>query len=498
MTAVASPSAQSGVSAAGGKTSGGRLRSFLAIDTREPFITLAQTGRGQLLILLTALFAVAPYFGNWEAMIAVGGAMGAAVWPNFRGWILFGATWAIAFIATGLGANDTLGNIGGVLQREQLDVSPALLGTGFLLLLLIGAGGILYWVRRAPQSLLARRPLLTLLTLEALLCSLASLDSMQGLPAVILWIAVFTLTPYLWYLPYAIVDARSRVPSSPLIQLAVLRPFWNFTYLPFGKGAVYLRKHLAQTPRELAVTQLKGIKLLLWANVLFALRDGLRWGFQEQLQIPTVAQAVDAFLGGQPYPLAVAWTAMIVSTARYCLKIATWAHLFIGIARLAGYQLPRGCWRPLESRTLMDYFNRFHYYFKELLVDFFFIPTFFKMFRNHPRLRMFFATFMAAGVGNAIWHFTRDINLVFTLGPAAAFETYISYAFYCLVLATGVALSQVRASQGIRPSPTAIGRLYSFLFIWSFVVCMHVFSDESRNHTFGERLSFLMSLFGVS
>ena len=34
----------------------------------------------------------------------------------------------------------------------------------------------------------------------------------------------------------------------------------------------------------------------------------------------------------------------------------------------------------------MDYFNRFHYYFKELLVDFFFIPTFFKMFRNHPRL----------------------------------------------------------------------------------------------------------------
>jgi hypothetical protein len=77
----------------------------------------------------------------------------------------------------------------------------------------------------------------------------------------------------------------------------------------------------------------------------------------------------------------------------------------------------------------MDYFNRFHYYFKELLVDFFFIPTFFKMFRNYPRLRMFFATFMAAGVGNAIWHFSRDINLVATVGPAASLETYTSYAF---------------------------------------------------------------------
>lgn len=146
----------------------------------------------------------------------------------------------------------------------------------------------------------------------------------------------------------------------------------------------------------------------------------------------------------------------------------------------------------------MDYFNRFHYYFKELLVDFFFIPTFFKMFRKHPRLRMFFATFMAAGVGNAIWHFTREINLVATLGPAAALETYTSYAFYCIVLATGVGLSQVRASIGIRPSPTLIGRLYSFFFVWSFVVCMHVFSDESRNHTLGERLSFLASLFGVT
>ena len=111
---------------------------------------------------------------------------------------------------------------------------------------------------------------------------------------------------------------------------------------------------------------------------------------------------------------------------------------------------------------------------------------------------MFFATFMAAGVGNALYHFTRDIDLVATLGLATALETYTSYAFYCIVLATGVSLSQVRVSMGIRPSPTLIGRLYSFLFVWSFVVCMHIFSDESRNHTLSERLSFLASLFGVS
>ena len=498
MTSSMSPSAEGMAPAAHGKA-GGHLRRFLAIDTRESLITLAQTTSGQSLITLTALLAVAPYLGIWAAALGVGGAMAAAARPNLRGPILFAATWITAFIATAVGENDTLANIVAVMQQERVsDLSPVALSTGFLLLLIIAATGVLNSVRRVPQSVLARRPFVTLLTLEALLCGLATLDFMTGLPRVLLWAAVFVLTPYLWFLPYAIVDMRTRGASSTLLQLAVLRPFWSPTYLPFGKGAAFLRKHLAQTPRELAITQLKAVKLLLWANVLFAMREALSWVFEVQMQIPTVAQALDAFLRGQPYPLAVGWAAMIVSTARFCLKVASWAHLFIGIARLAGYRLPRGCWRPLESRTLMDYFNRFHYYFKELLVDFFFVPTFFKMFRNYPRLRMFFATFMAAGVGNAIWHFTRDINLVSTLGPVAAVETYTSYAFYCIVLATGVGLSQVRASLGIRPASTLFGRLYSFFFIWSFVVCMHVFSDESRNHTLGERLSFLASLFGVS
>ena len=499
MTAAVSPSAEGGAPAAGSKASGGCLRRFLAIDARESFIALAQTARGQLLITLTGILAVAPHFGVWAAVLAVVAAMTAAALPNLRGPILFAATWVTAFIGTALGENDTLDNILTVMQQERaVDLSPALLATGFLLLLIMAAGGILYWVRRVPQSVLARRPLVTLLTLEALLCGLAALDFMQGLPRVMLWTAIFVLTPYLWFLPYAIVDVRSHGGSTPLMQLAVLRPFWSPTYLPFGKGAAFLRKHLAQTPGELAITQLKAVKLLFWANVLFAMKDGLSWIFETQMQIPQVTQALDAFLGGQPYPLLAGWAALILSTAKFSLKVAGWAHLFIGVARLAGYRLPRGSWRPLESRTLMDYFNRFHYYFKELLVDFFFIPTFFKVFRSHPRLRMFFATFMAAGVGNAIWHFTRDIQLVATLGAAGALASYTSYAFYCIVLATGVGLSQVRASMGIRPSPTPIGRLYSFFFVWSFVVCMHVFSDESRNHTLGERLSFLASLFGVS
>src|SRR5690349_3412303 len=118
MTAAISPSAESGAPAAGGKVRESHLRRFLAIDTRESFITLAQTTAGQLLITFTAMLAVAPYFGTWEAALAVGGAMTAAARPGLREPILFAATWTMTFIVTGLGENDTLPNIMAVMQQE--------------------------------------------------------------------------------------------------------------------------------------------------------------------------------------------------------------------------------------------------------------------------------------------------------------------------------------------------------------------------------------------
>ena len=474
------------------------LRRFFAIDQSAQFVAWAQSSPGRLVIGLLAFVAVVPHFGLWATAVAVIACMVATANAHWRNPALFAATWATAIIGTATGDNDTLDNIAAVVAQESPGDFPWLLvAISFLLLLAVATGMILQWVRRAPESFLARRPLVSMLALEGLLCGIGSLDIIHGLPRAILWSAIFVLTPYIWFIPYAIVDQRAKSPGPMMLQMGVLRPFWSPSYLSFNKGAAFLRKHLAQNSTDLAITQLKAIKLLLWANILFAIRDGLGWLFDAQWPIPSVEQAINGFLAGTPPSRLSGWAALIVSTARFSLQIALWAHLFVGIARLAGYRLPRGSWRPLESRTLMDYFNRFHYYFKEFLVDFFFIPTFFKMFRRHPRLRMFFATFMAAGVGNALWHFVRDIDLVATQGLAPALASFASYAFYALLLAIGVGISQVRANLGIKPSATLIGRLYSFFFVWSFVVCLHVFSDGSRNHTLYERLSFLANQFGV-
>jgi hypothetical protein len=474
------------------------LRNFLAIDERGPLIAWAQRPIGQCLIYAIALGVALTLLPWWQAVLIATAAMAMACRPQARQSILFTSTWLGAFLEIGRAEGPTATDIGLILAHEHISTLPATgLALALLLGVMLGAWALLAYVRRHPGSFLARRPLLSLLAVELLLCTLPALDALQGLPRVLLWSMLIVLTPYIWFLPYAVVDQRSRTPTDLSQQIGVLRPFWSPTYLPFGKGTSFLHKTLAKNPQELAVTQLKAVKLLLWTQVLRALKNGTDWLFLDTLQVPTTGDAIQAFLNGQPVPIAMAWAALTISTARYSLQVAMWAGLFVGMARLAGYRLPRGSWRPLESRTLMEYFNRFHFYFKELLVDNFFVPTFFSVFRKHPRLRMFFATFMAAGVGNACWHFLYDIQVLTSLGPAQALQSFSSYAFYCLVLAIGIGLSQVRASRGIRPSATPFGRVCSFLFVWSFVVGLHVFGDESRDHGLTDRFFFFLSLFGA-
>ncbi|MEO5793708.1 MAG: hypothetical protein ABIP34_01405 [Rhodoferax sp.] len=475
------------------------VRNFLALENREPVVTFAQTRAGKLLVYAIAFIAMQSFLGAWASAVVVGAALVVVALPARRTTVVFFATWALTLIDTAIGGNDFGGNIDYVVQQERfVALTPEMLAIIFLLVAMCCAWVSMRFVARHPQSMLARRPLLTMLAIEASLCIGMVVIPVHGLPRILLWSSLVVLTPFVWFFPLAIVDMRSRDASSPLMQLAVQRPFWSPTYLPFGKGAAFLRKHLSQTPRDIAVTQIKAVKLLLWANLLMAIRAGLAWSIGEQMQVPSIHDAIDAYLNGRALPIGLSWGALVLSTFRYSLQIAMWADIFIGGARLAGYRLPRGSWRPLESRTLMEYFNRFHFYFKELLVDFFFVPTFFAVFRKRPRLRMFFATFMAAGVGNAIWHFLRDIHLIATIGIAEAISTYTSYMFYCVLLAIGVGLSQVRANLGIRPPSGVGGRIYSFLFVWSFVVSLRIFSDESRNHSLGERFAFFLSLFGLN
>ena len=473
------------------------MRSAWAIDENQTLVAWVQTSTGKLTLLAFAFTALTMTLSWQEALFDVAAMAFFAYWPQWRSLILFVSTYIVAFLFPHGSIDDA---IRGVAAHEGFSELPptavsyvALIGFSFI------AWGLLAYARHHKQSVLAQRPFLSLIAIELVLCLLSYQGVSQGLPRLMLWSLLCVLTPYFWYLAYALVDQRSKERSSDLFQLGVFHPVWGgASSIPVGKGAAFLRKMLAKNPEEMAITQIKGVKLLLWADALLALKMLLKWFFEDYCHIPSVTDAIDASTHKLAYSLSMQWASLIWSVASYSLRIAISGHFIIGSARLAGFRLPRATWRPLESRTLIEYFNRFSYYFKEVLVDFFFLPTFFRVFKEHPRLRLFFATFMAAGVGNAIYHFMCEIDLVQSMGLFGALESYISYFFYCAILATGIGISQVRVNMGYKPSPSLYGRIQSFLVVWGFVTLLHVFSDESRNHTLLERVKYLLSMFAIS
>jgi hypothetical protein len=101
-------------------------------------------------------------------------------------------------------------------------------------------------------------------------------------------------------------------------------------------------------------------------------------------------------------------------------------------------------------------------------------------------------------VGNAIYHFLRDLHYVASMGWRGAVGAFGSYLFYCAVLATGIGISQARTTAGRKLPETWTGRLWGVLCVWFFVVCLQVFGDDTRSFAFGERVSFFLSLFGAN
>lgn len=471
----------------------------MTLDKSEAFITFVQTHRGQWLLALLSWLLIAPHLGVWESGLAVTGAVLAAKFPDYRGRLLFVTTMVTTFLGTWIGDIDTLDHIQAVMNAYQVsNLQAQVISLGCLVILMLLIPIILQRVSQFPESFLAKRPVIALLGFECFLCVSIGMPGLSPSVIVLIWSMVFTFTPYIWFLSYAIVDQRNHRSTHLLLQMGVTRPFWSPSYLPHGKGAAFLAKYAPQSKVELAVTQLKAVKLLFWSNVLFAIYGAINMVFHDHLQIPNLQDAIVEFIHATPYTRTVSWLALIMSHAKFCLQVAAWAHLFVGMARLIGYRLPRGSWRPLESKSLADYFNRFHFYFKELLIDFFFMPTFLRYFRKHPKWRQFFATFMAAGVGNAIWHFFRDVDLVATQGWLFSLQTFTSYAFYCVLLAVGVAASQLRSGMKMRATPTRLSQLQSFISIWTFITCLHLFGNGSRAHSLEERLQFLSFLLGAS
>jgi hypothetical protein len=376
----------------------------------------------------------------------------------------------------------------------QSFLQPLFLG---LYLAVIALGILLYWcVMRWPKSLFGQRPVAFLLGGFSALIILACAVAPHSMPNSILWNLVGLMAGYVWFIGYALMDRGSKPSTDLTLELASFRPLWGSTSVPYPKGAAYLRRIEAQTPEQLAIVQLKGLKLLLWAILLAVFQVFWNQFFHDYLRIPLLNQALAMSVRGTPVAWQLRWECQILAFFESILTLSIFGHRIIACCRMAGYNALRNTYRPLSATTLIEFFNRFYYYFKELLVDFFFYPAFFRYWKNHRRVRVAFATVAAAFFGNAFYHFARDWQIIRDNGLWTAINSYQTFLFYCLVLATALSLSQMR-KRGPRPGGLVRGHILPALGVWIFYCLLNIFVTNERGYSLVEHLRYLASLFFI-
>jgi len=362
------------------------------------------------------------------------------------------------------------------------------------IVLVCALAGVLFMVAvRLPQSPIGRRPLVCLLAgfmSVLLLVSYFPHDSrMQNW----FWGFLTVLSGYLAAVGYSLLDRNSKNRDSFALQLGTYRPFWGMTVIPYPKGAAYLRRVECKTPETLAVSQIKGVKLLAWSLALLLLLKLVVRVIHGSLGVPTFASLFALSAARSPFPWWLGWAAVVSAFLEKLLGISIWGHQIIATCRMAGFLALRNTWRPLESRSIAEFWNRYIYYFKEMLVDFFFYPTFMRYFKSRPRLRLFAATFVAACLGNSLLHFfTSYMDSVQSFGLLQAFAYFQTYLVYSAALAVGIGISQLRNAK--RKNGWIRGRLVPALCVIVFFCVLHIFDDDMGKYPLGEHFRFLANL----
>jgi hypothetical protein len=367
-----------------------------------------------------------------------------------------------------------------------------------LIVLVLALGAVLFWCATLwPRSWYGRRPVFVFLCAFSLLIVIASYTPQDTRAYQLVWDFTNSLSVYIWFICYSLLDqnAAGRDPFS--LQLGSYRPFWGSTNTPFAKGAAYLRRIEARHPEQLAVTQLKAIKLLAWSIMLSLFGAVFNYGAYGYLHIPQFSEALHLSANRTPLPWYHCWASILVGFIGSLISFSAFGHRIIACCRMAGFNALRNTYRPLSSRTVAEFFNRYYFYFKELLVDVFFYPFFLKYFKKNHKLRMVGAIFAAACFGNAYYHFVRDLTFVQRQGLRGALMSDRVYLFYCVLLAAAISISQLRHR---KPAPSGFirGQLWPSFLVLLFFCLLDVFGFSDRNYPLIEYFRFMGHLFNLN
>ena len=317
----------------------------------------------------------------------------------------------------------------------------------------------------------------------------------------------------IWRCAYLVLAGQHGRMAGTGIQdhLLYLWPAYGGSSTPYGKGLAYLSQNEARTPEALARSQLGGLKLLLLAVVwrlVLTLFEGTVYGPGNGLTRATGGLTLGvpdlpALLGqgGVVAPMA-GWASVYCQLFEDVLRMAIKGHLIVGMLRLWGFDVFRNTYKPLLAESVVEFWNRYFYYFKELLVTFFFMPTFTgpaKRLRHWPRLRLLAAVFAAAFVGNVYYHVIKESEALAQGQLWQVLDAQGPRMFYCLLLALGIFVSMSR-EQGRRGAAVQAGRLlrvWRIAGVWTFFSLISIW-NTGGGASFEARVRFFWGLWGFA
>lgn len=320
---------------------------------------------------------------------------------------------------------------------------------------------------------------------------------------------------FAWRLSYLVMAAsRDKLANARFSDhLFYLAPAWGGTTTPYGKGLDFLSRHEAGTALAMARSQLAGIKLLLLAVAWTYARELLDLAFfgraaQHLGGWPTAF--LDGWTLGLPRLQALirgdaqtawhlAWASTYLELIRATLNLAISGHLIIGSLRLLGFNVFRNTYKPLLSTSVLEFWNRYYYYFKELLVDFFFYPTYLRLRTLSPAARMLAAVFAAAFVGNMYYHVMTSPGHLLRFDLEGLWAHWSPRLVYCSLLALGIWVSMLR-QQKLRAAGDRPGRwtqLRRIAYVWTFYAIIQIWNVTHGRAGLGECTAFFLSLFGL-
>ena len=327
-------------------------------------------------------------------------------------------------------------------------------------------------------------------------------------------LAIGLMAPFmLWRFGYLFMAAQyGRIAGTRFSDhLLVLWPAYGGSNTPYGNGLGYLARSEATDRESLARSQLAGIKLILLGTFLDIVRGAFKafvYGPGTPLTetfggltlgIPKLDGLVAA--GGHAASPLQAWLSIYCELIFQVLRHAITGHMIIGVVRIFGFNVFRNTYKPLLAESIVAFWNRYYFYFKELMANFFFLPTFTRLgrlFRHWPNLRLFLAVFAAAFVGNMYYHL---LNLNDQLVAGNVIESVYSLRsrfFYCFLLALGIFVSMFREQRraGQAPAPGRLRQMLRIAGVWTFFSLIFIWNVKG-GADFTTRVEFFLSLFGL-